>query len=174
MHRRVHGVVYVSSRREYTAADGTTFCLQTVGPTATGSAGGQLGYGGIEPSAALELNIFSGNGVGGVGYSFNENGAIGPTVPPGSIVLNSGDPINITVDYMSGQLDLTFMDTTTSNYFSTNLIVPDLTQVLGSTTAYVGFTGSYGGDTSVQTVSDFQFVSIPPEGIQLQSHMEAR
>ncbi|HEX4122093.1 MAG TPA: LamG-like jellyroll fold domain-containing protein [Verrucomicrobiae bacterium] len=150
-------------------ADGTTFCLQTVGPTATGSAGGQLGYGGIEPSAALELNIFSGNGVGGVGYSFNENGAIGPTVPPGSIVLNSGDPINVTVDYMGGELDLTFMDTTTSNYFSTNFVVPDLTQVLGSTTAYVGFTGSYGGDTSVQTVSDFQFVSIPPEGIHLKN-----
>jgi hypothetical protein len=115
------------------------------------------------------LNIFSGNGVGGVGYSFNENGAIGPTVPPGSIVLNSGDPINVTVDYMSGELDLTFMDTTTSNYFSTNLVVPDLTQVLGSTTAYVGFTGSYGGDTSVQIVSDFQFVSIPPEAIQLKN-----
>jgi hypothetical protein len=150
-------------------ADGTTFCLQTVSPTATGSAGGQLGYGGITPSVALELNIFSGNGVGGVGYSFNEDGAIGPTVPPGTIVLNNGDPINVTVAYISGELALTFLDTTTSNYFSTNLVVPDVTQVLGSTTAYIGFTGSYGGDTSVQTVSDFQFVSIPPEAIQLKN-----
>jgi hypothetical protein len=149
------------------AADGTTFCLQNDGPTSLGSAGGQLGYGGITPSVALELNIYSGNGVGGVGYSFNENGTIGPTAPPGSIVLNSGDPIDVTVTYANGELALTFTDSNTITSFSTNLVVPDLTQILGATSAYVGFTGSYGALTSVQTVSNFKFVSIPPATIQL-------
>jgi hypothetical protein len=35
-----------------------------------------------------------------------------------------------------------------------------------SDTAYVGFTGSYGGDHSTQTIKNFQFVSIPPQDIE--------
>jgi hypothetical protein len=157
------------------AADGTTFCLQNDprGITATGSAGGELGYTGIQPSVALELNIFNGNGVGGVGYSFNANGTIGPTVPPGSVVLNNGDPIDVTVNYYDGQLALTFTDSVSGVSFSTNLFVSDITQILGGTTAYIGFTGSYGGETSLQTVSNFKFVSIPPEAIQLKNDVTA-
>lgn len=151
------------------AADGTTFCIQndSRGAAASGSGGGALGYSGITPSAALELNIYSGNGVGGVGYSFNANGTIGPTTPPGNVVLNNGDPIDITVYYANGQIALTFTDSVAATSFSTNLAVPDLVQTLGTSNAYVGFTGAYGGSTSIQTVSNFKFVSIPSQVLRL-------
>jgi hypothetical protein len=157
------------------AADGVTFCLQNDprGVSATGGGGGQLDYQGITPSVAVELNIFSGNGVGGVGYSVNANGGIGPTTAPGSVVLNSGDPINVTATYLSGQMSLTFTDAVASTSYNTSLYVGDITQILNNNTAYVGFTGSYGGSTSVQTISDFSFISIPAQAIQFKNSTNA-
>jgi hypothetical protein len=157
------------------AADGVTFCLQNDvrGTGAIGGGGGALAYQGIQPSVALELNIFAGNGVGGVGYSFDANGAIGPTVPPGSVAINSGDPITVIVGYVAGQLSLTFTDAVATTSFSTNLYVGDITQILGGNTAYVGFTGAFGGLTSIQTVSGFQFISLPSQTIQLSNGTNA-
>ena len=43
----------------------------------------------------------------------------------------------------------------------------NLTKVLGADSAYVGLTGAYGGSTSVQTITDFSFVSIPSQFIQI-------
>ncbi|HTB85947.1 MAG TPA: LamG-like jellyroll fold domain-containing protein [Candidatus Sulfotelmatobacter sp.] len=154
------------------AADGVTFCLQNDfrGVSALGSAGGQLGYGGasaITPSVALELNIFTGNGLGGVGYAFGANGSVNNVTAPGSVNLSGGDPIAVLINYANGQMSLTFTDAIASTSYSTVLNVGDITQNLGANTAYVGFTGSYGGQTSVQTISNFQFISIPTAGINL-------
>jgi hypothetical protein len=158
-------------------ADGATFCLQNDprGASALGSTGGALGVntnsGGtvhnITPSVELELNIYSANAVGGIGYSFNTNGSIGPTTSPGSVNIKSDDPIGITLYYAQGQLSLTFTDAVAASSFSTNLAVGNLTQILGSNTAYIGFTGADGGSTSIQTISNFTFVSIPTAAIQL-------
>jgi hypothetical protein len=38
----------------------------------------------------------------------------------------------------------------------------DLPLTVGGTTAYIGFTGGDGGAYSIQTVSDFTFLSSPP------------
>jgi hypothetical protein len=160
------------------AADGVTFCLQDDprGTAALGSAGGGLGVGNgglITPSVELELNIYTNNGVGGEGYSFNTNGTIGPTTAPGSVVLAGGDPINVTVNYALGRLSLLFTDAVASTSFSTNLYVGDLTALLGTNSAYVGFTGAYGGSTAIQTISNFTFLSIPLAGIQLLNGSDA-
>ena len=69
--------------------------------------------------------------------------------------------------YANGQMALTFTDAVASTSFATNLNVGDLTQILGTNAAYVGFTSSDGGSTSVQTISNFSFVSIPLAAIQL-------
>jgi hypothetical protein len=148
-------------------ADGVTFCLQDDprGATATGSGGGELGFTGIAPSVALQINIYPGNGFGGTGVAFGANGIIGSTTPVGSVNLTNG-PVDFTVNYANGQMALTLSNELSTAVFSTNLVVGDITQVLLSDTAYVGFTGSYGGDHSTQTIKNFQFVSIPPQDIE--------
>ena len=159
------------------AADGATFCIQNDprGPSARGSNGGQLGVGPanqITPSLELELNLSSGGG-STRGYTVLTNGltgtggANGGYHPIGNVNLNSGDPIDITVLYANGQMALTFTDAVAGTSFQTNLFVGDLPTIVGGSTAYFGFTGAYGGLTSVQTISNFSFVSLPALAIRL-------
>lgn len=159
------------------AADGVTFCLQNDprGVSALGGAGGQLGVGSptpITPSVELELNLYNG-GNETRGYTILTNGltgaggANGNYQPPGALNLNSGDPVNITVYYANSQMTLTFTDAVASASYSASLNVGNLTQILGGNTAYVGFTGGAGTSTSIQTITDFSFVSIPPVNLQL-------
>jgi hypothetical protein len=68
--------------------------------------------------------------------------------------------------YASGQLAVTFSNELSAAVFSTNIYVGSIPQDLGSSTAYVGFTGAFGGATSIQTIQNFQFASIPPQAIQ--------
>lgn len=149
-------------------ADGVAFILQNDprGTSALGGAGGSLGVSGIVPSFELELNLYAGAG-GGMGYSVNTNGNIGPNTLPGSINFASGDPIGVTVYYANGNMALTFTDAVAHASFSTNRNVGDLTQVAGGSTAYIGFSGATGGANAIQTISNFSFVSIPTEAIQL-------
>jgi hypothetical protein len=162
-----------------TIADGATFCIQNDprGAAALGYGGGALGVSGadetpgpggvaISPSVEFEFNIYSGNSVGGVGVSFDTNGAIGPVIattnvtPP--LLITNGDTINTLVTYLNGVLTVTLTDTniTPAAVFtaSTNL---NITSVLGTNVAYVGFTGADGGDKSMQQISDFSFLSLP-------------
>ena len=162
------------------AADGVSFCLQNDprGATALGGGVANLGVGGtsgiqITPSLELELNLSFGNNQN-IGYAVLTNGltcaggANGNYRVPGSVQINSGDPINITVSYANSEMALTFTDAVARTSFATNLNVGDLTQIVGADTACVGFTGADGASTSIQTISGFSFTSIPTAAIQLQ------
>lgn len=154
-------------------ADGATFCIQndSRGSTARGGGGGDLGVNGITPSIELELNLFTGNGQN-AGYTVltdglnGASGANGNYHAPGNVNIASGDPVNITMNYANGVMALTFTDAVAGTSFTTNLTVSDLTQLLGTNTGRVGFTGADGGSTSIQTISNFSFASIPPAAIQ--------
>jgi hypothetical protein len=163
------------------AGDGIAFCLQNDprAATALGGGGGNLGVGSasgtqITPSIELELNLYTGGGQG-VGYTVLTNGLTGAGGgngnyrAPGSVQINSGNPINIAVSYVYPQMELTFTDIVAHTSFTTNLVVGDLTKTLGTKIAYVGFTGSDGGATSVQTINNFSFVSVPTLDIQPKS-----
>jgi hypothetical protein len=152
------------------AADGITFCLQNDprGAAAVGGGGGELAVFGITPSCELEFNIYTSSGTG-LGYSLDTNGVIGMNTAPGQVSLGSGDPIDVSMYYAQGQLSLTFTDAVAQTSFSTNLVVGSLPNIVKGSTAYVGFTGADGGLNAVQTVSNFTFVSIPAESIQLSS-----
>ncbi len=63
------------------------------------------------------------------------------------------------MDYANGEMAVTFADTNAGTSFNTNLYVGDLRSILGADTAYVGFTGAYGGSTSVQTITNFSFLN---------------
>ena len=158
------------------AADGASFCIQNDprGATARGSGGGGLGVSGITPGIELEFSLFTGNGQN-AGYTVLTNGLTGASGAngnyhaPGNVNVASGDPISVAINYARGVMALTFTDAVANVSFSTNLTVGDLTQLLGTNTAWVGFTGADGGSTSVQTISNFSFTSIPPTAIQLSS-----
>jgi len=150
-------------------ADGAVFVLQNsaAGPLALGSTGGDLGYGGtpvttITNSAALEFNIYGPN-VPGIAITTNglTPGLGGPQYQStGSVLVNSGDAINVSLDYANGVLAISLTDASTLAVYSTNVTVGSLTPILGGTDlAYVGFTGADGGLASVQVISNFSFQS---------------
>ena len=151
-------------------ADGAAFVIQTAGPTALGGTGSSLGYYGIaNPSAAAEFNIWQGNLPGGAtnpngstyigtnGYVPNQNGNTNNwnLVP----FLASGDLVNVQLSYSAGTLSelLTDENPSSSFYLNTAMISQsvNLASLLGTGTAYVGFTGGTGGANATQNISNF-------------------
>jgi autotransporter-associated beta strand protein len=142
-------------------ADGTTFCLQTVGVTALGGGGGGLAYSGISPSVALELNIYPPQ-VPGV--FLGSNGATGgaagnkPTTP---IDLTAGNPVRVTATYSPppvGTVKIDMQDLAIpANTFSLTVPNVDLQALLTAQQVFIGFTGATGGVSSGQTVSNFTY-----------------
>ncbi len=149
------------------AADGMAFVLHNDprGTTALGGGGGSLGYSGITPSAAVLFNVYAPNTIG---IALSLNGAIpaagGYTVTT-PLNVASGNRINARVRYVSGGLQLSLTDAVTAATFVTNVAI-NLPAVLGSQTAYVGFTGADGGVVSTQTISNFTFVPLPTLALQ--------
>lgn len=154
------------------SGDGIAFVLQnaSTGSNALGGNGGNLGYSGITPSAALELNVNSGSR-GGIGYAFATNGLTGGNSGGGGAVgdaysatdpvnLISGDPIKVTLLYAGGVLNVSLVDPIANTSFSTSLRV-DLPAILHTNTAYVGFTGATSTTPAQQQVSDFFYTSLP-------------
>jgi hypothetical protein len=156
-------------------ADGVTFCMQNstnsafgLGLNSVGGGGGDLGYAGITPSAALELNIYTGDH-GGSGYTFGTAGetpdsdaALGNFLSCSPVVLTSGDPIYIQMYYSQDVATLWFEDTKSGNKFTSSFSLPDLPAIVGGPSAFVGFTGATGGVNSIQTVSNFVFSYTTP------------
>jgi Concanavalin A-like lectin/glucanases superfamily len=139
-------------------ADGTAFVIQNqANPlTALGGGGGSLGYSGITPSVALELNIYNPNSIG---MAFDANGVIGPA-PYASTApcpITSGNPIDIGILYLNGQASINFTDEVTLAIFSTNVLA-NIPSILGTNVATIGFTGADGGVRSRQTVTNFVFI----------------
>jgi hypothetical protein len=146
------------------------FILQdsSAGVHALGGHGRSLGYGGpdfnqsadsvsaISPSAAIELNLYAPYGQG---TAFATDGGIGNYGPTGSVAFASGDQIQAVISYNGSVLSETLTDLVTGATYSANYTV-DLTSVLGSDTAYVGFSAATGSSVSTQIISNFAFA--PP------------
>jgi hypothetical protein len=156
-------------------ADGITFCIQNSGPGATGGEGNELGYTGITPSAALEINIYTGDR-GGVGIQFGTDGAtpassygtpqyIGDFLGTAPVNLISGDPIYVQLYYGQNVATVTLVDSVAATSFTTSFNVTNLPVIVGAPaagTAYVGFTAGTGALNAIQTVSNFVFSSTSP------------
>jgi hypothetical protein len=155
------------------SADGMSFCIQNDprGASALGGGGGSLGVSGITPSVELELNLYTGN-TQVIGYTLltdgltGAGGANGNYTKPGSVSISSGDPINVNVYYVNGEANVTFTDPVADTSYSTSYSI-NIPSVVGGNTAYVGFTGADGGATSLQIITNFTFVSLASESLQL-------
>jgi Legume lectin domain/Chitobiase/beta-hexosaminidase C-terminal domain len=151
-------------------ADGITFTIQGNGPTALGPSGGGLGYGpdttagapGIGKSVAVKFDIYSNAGEGPNSTGLYTNGA-SPTVPaidltPSGINLHSGDTMSVHLAYDGTTLAMKIYDPVANTTFTNNWTV-NIPSVVGGNTAYVGFTGGTGGQTSSQKIGSWTFIS---------------
>ena len=152
-------------------ADGFTFTIQNVSPTAIGGDGGSLGYGpnpntgttgGIGKSVAIKFDFYSNSGEGTDSTGLYVNGAA-PTVPavdmtPSGVLLNSGDPIAAHMTYDGVNLILTLTDSVVNKTF-THTFPINISSTIGSNLAYIGFTGGSGGESSSQKILSWTFTS---------------
>jgi hypothetical protein len=149
-------------------ADGAALVFHNApaGPAALGPGGGYLGYAGIEPSAALLINLY-----GTQGISVRTGGVVGGYASSAPVNVAGGAPIAVSLKYASGTMVVTLTDMWTTESY-TNTFAVDLPQAVGGHTAYVGFTGADGAVTSIQQVSQFEFVPLTSGAPQIISDVQ--
>ncbi len=143
-------------------ADGFTFTLQNApaGVWSVGANANQLGYGTIPNSVAVKFDLYDNVGEGNNSTGFYVNGAL-PTVPAldmtsSGVNLHAGHPLHAHLTYDGTTLTMTLTDTTTNAAFTATKAI-NIPTTIGSTTAYVGFTGGTGGLTATQTINSWTY-----------------
>jgi PEP-CTERM motif len=112
----------------------------------------------VPDSAIVTLEIGSNSTSGfydGPGYGGSGSSSTAP------VVLNSGDPIDVSLVYNGSILHESLTDTVTSASYSTSFFV-DIPSIVGSSTAYVGLLGYTGfGTAGDQYFSNLSFTTVP-------------
>jgi hypothetical protein len=154
-------------------ADGITFTIQGESANALGTPGGGLGYGsntatvknsGIRASVAVKFDLYSNLGEGTNSTGLYINGAL-PATPAidltsSHVVLGSGDTLSAHVTYDGQTLTLTIKDPVNGGTYTGKFAI-DIPTTVGSTTAYVGFTGGTGGKFASQKILTWTLTSQP-------------
>ena len=147
---------------------GFTFTIQNEGVTALGKDADGLGYGGIGKSVAIKFDFYNDAGEGDDSTGVFTDGA-SPTVPavklaPSGIELNSGDSMLATITYNGTTLNLNLQDLVTNKTFTLTQTI-NIPQIVGANTAYVGFTGGTGGESSSQKILYWTYVTQTPAAV---------
>ena len=154
-------------------ADGITFTIQSDSPTALGPPGGGLGYGpsypniktgGIPHSIAVKFDVYNNAGEGTDSTGLYSNGA-SPTTPAvdltkSGIILSSGDTITANLTYDGTYLQLTLSDPVSGASYVGRFAI-NIPTTIGTTTAFVGFTGGTGSLIASQKILTWTFTSQP-------------
>ena len=146
-------------------ADGFTFTIQNAGAKALGHNGSGLGYGavpGITPSVAIKFDLHSNAGEGSDSTGLYTNGAT-PTLPASDLTasgiqLSSGHTMQAQLSYNGTTLTLLLTDTVTNKTYTQSFTV-NIPEVVGGSTAYVGFTAGTGGASATQNILSWTFTS---------------
>ena len=149
-------------------ADGFTFAIQGVAPTAIGQSGGGLGYAGLGGSVAVKFDLYSNNGEGKNSTGLYLNGAY----PSSSAINLNGTGIDLhsrhvfVVDaaYEGGTLSVTITDTATAASASQSYVV-DISQQVGGPLAYVGFTAATGSKIARMEILSWTYSSSAASGL---------
>jgi hypothetical protein len=164
-------------------ADGITFVL-AASPTGLGTGGGAIGYGGVGNSVAIEFDTYDNTPDVNDGNSSNHvavltNGNVGPSSdlnlinPYGVSVCNfsaltpntaagclsNGDVWTATIGYNGADLSVTVQDSAGPAFTVYNSVPIDIASLIGTTSAYVGFTGGTGGGFEQQNILNWQFAN---------------
>src|ERR1700688_3976340 len=147
-------------------ADGITFTIQNAGLTALGGMGGNLGYSGLGNSVAVKFDLYNNHREGVDSTGLYQNGAA-PTTPASDlsgagINLHSGDKFSVHMTYNGATLAMSITDVTTGAVYNISWSI-NIPQVIGSNSAYVGFTGGTGGLTATQNIQTWSFLNGAPQ-----------
>jgi hypothetical protein len=148
-------------------ADGFTFDLQANSPTALGTGTAGIGYQGIGRSVAVVFSTFQHNGDPSstwVGLSLNGAAPAPATrmdTTSTGLLLNSQDIKQIDLSYDGTTLTVRVQDVVQPDLVFTTSFAVNLAQVIGSDTAYVGFTAASGSSNfwELEDVVDWTFTS---------------
>ena len=164
-------------------ADGITFTIHASpsGPGALGVNGSGLGYENIPNSVAIKFKLYNGSGEGINSTGIFTDGRIPTVRQPGlgaefpdesisldgtGIDLHSHDPMQVTLSYDGSTLTESIQDTVTGATFTQPYSV-NIPSIIGSNTAYVGFTGATGGLAAVQDIQTWTGTFGPQTGSNL-------
>lgn len=138
-------------------ADGMAFVMHRApgGITALGLSGGGIGYGGITPSIAIEMDTFT-NAPGDlndnhIGITTNGNTALHlATYNPTFVMRTVGTPFNVWIDYTASatRFDVFVSQSDTKPATAQLTYVLNVATFFGNMPFYMGFTGSTGGSQS--------------------------
>jgi hypothetical protein len=154
------------------SADGFTFTIQGASPTSVGGSGGGLGYApdpgtgigsAIGHSVAVKFDLFNNSGEGADSTGLYVNGAE-PTTPATDLTgtginLHSGDVFNVVITYDGTTLTVKITDATTGATATQSYTI-NIPQTIGSSLAYVGFTGGTGGQTATQDILNWTYTPL--------------
>jgi hypothetical protein len=144
------------------SAEGFTFCVQRLSPTALGAGGAGLGYGGLRRSVALKFDLAPSLSTTGL---YTAGAAPGETaqaidLTPSGIDLHSGHLIRVILTYNRNLLTETIIDTETDAAFSTQYRV-NIPAIIGDAVAYFGFTAAAGIGGAAQEIDSWTYAPIP-------------
>ncbi len=144
--------------KDGSGADGIAFVIQNIN-TSQGSSGGGIGYQGINPSYAIEMDTYynSTPDPNSDHIAFVEDGATGVAPDSGDIVntinLEDGNWHNMVVSWNPITQILSYIFTHNDGTVYTDTKMIDLTgSVLNSNIAYIGFTAATGGSSNEHIV----------------------
>jgi hypothetical protein len=128
-------------------------------PEPSTGAGGAIGK-----SVAVKFDLFNNSGEGVDSTGLYLNGAE-PTVPATNLTgsgidLHSGHVFNVTMTYDGTTLMVTIGDASTGASATQSYKV-NVPAVVGSNTAFVGFTGGTGGLTATEDILSWNFTPTP-------------
>src|SRR5262249_43685580 len=136
------------------------------GAASLGGGGGALGYQGIGQSVAVTLRAYPNSQIG-----LGENGNFLGQVPASPIDFNAGAQaaprhmFQATVTYDGTSLSATVTDLNTSATFTAPSQAVNIAQIVGASTAWVGFTGGTGGLNVQQDVQTWTYTPSSGPGI---------
>ena len=154
------------------SADGFTFTIQNAKATALGSNGSALGYASTKAmptSVAVKFDFHNNSGEGDDSTGFYTDGAM-PTIPAvdmtsSKVILKSGNIMQAHLSYDGTTLTLTLTDIVAAKTFTYSQAI-NIPQIVGTNTAYVGFTGGSGGSTAIQKILTWTYsasvAAVPP------------
>jgi hypothetical protein len=151
---------YLMTGSQGNTADGAAFVIQTQSATAVGGGGGSLGYAGITPSFALAFNNYAGHPYG---TEFLTNGTVDFNYSQTNINTSLVNvPITVTITYNGGNTLTATLTQSGNTDTKTFTFASDLATLLGSSSAWVGFTGATGGANSTQSITSWTFTQYSP------------
>ncbi len=143
-------------------ADGFAFVIQGTGATPVGAYGSGLGYVGVPNSVAIRFDLSNDTGAGNNATGLSVNGAA-PASPTdlgkSGLNLHSGDTFNVAVIYNGATLVVTITDAVTGASASQSYTV-NIASVVGSSNAYVGFSGATGNKAATQDILNWTFSAV--------------